>query len=239
MEKTEAFVHEDLGNGEIYKAVNTITGAIYIGQAKCFVRAKEKYIKHGMHRRWTQHLWEAKNKPTHGCTRLNKAILAYGEEKFIVEMIHKCPIDELNHWEKHYVTVYKSNTRTGGYNLTSGGDNYIRSEETLAKLSKTKRQQSKNNASKRDVEFVEKYSKLTIRSIDIKVIDNDKKKMTRIIINHINGRLDTGVRAQDSIDDAVERTYNICIQLVHKSRISLSKEVSDILSKIGKMREPP
>ena len=53
MEETEVFAHEDLNNGEIYKAVNTITGAIYIGQAKCFVKAKEKYIKHGTHRRWT------------------------------------------------------------------------------------------------------------------------------------------------------------------------------------------
>lgn len=239
MDEIEVFIHEDLNNGEIYKANNTVTGAIYIGQAKCFVRAKTKYIKHGTHRRWTQHLWEAKNKPTRGCTRLNKALLAHGEEKFTVEMIHKCPLIELNHWEKHYVELYQSNTRTGGYNLTSGGDNYIRSEETIEKLSKTKKQQSKNNAGQRDAKFVEKYSKLTIKSIDIKITDTDKKKMVGIIITHIGGKIDTGIRAQDSIDDAVRRVFDICIQLVDKSRISLSKRTSDILSKIGKLRELP
>ena len=154
-------------------------------------------------------------------------------------MIHKCSISELNHWEKHYVALYESKTRTGGYNLTSGGDNYIRSKETLEKLSKSQKQQRKNSAGIRDAAIVEKYSKLTITSIVIKVTDTEKKKMACIMINHTNGKLDTGIRAQDSIDDAVKRAYDICIQLVDKSKISLSKRASDILSKTGKMREPP
>jgi group I intron endonuclease len=141
---------EDINNGEIYKATNTVTGQTYLGQAKCFVKAKDKYIKHGTHRRWVQHVWEAKNKPNNGCTYLNKAILSYGEDKFIVEMIHKCPVDELNQWEKHYIALFKSNTREGGYNLTSGGDSYTRSEDTLKRLSEsTKKAIQEHSSAKR------------------------------------------------------------------------------------------
>jgi hypothetical protein len=91
----------------------------------------------------------------------------------------------------------------------------------------------------RDAAIVEKYSKLIITSITIKVTNTDKRKEVPIVITHSNGTINSSIRPQDSINDAVERAYNICLKLTDKSKISLSKRASDILSEIGKLRELP
>jgi hypothetical protein len=63
------------------------------------------------------------------------SIRKYGKDNFTIEAIYIAnSIDELNEKEKQYIAEFDS-LRPNGYNLTTGGLNYIRSEETKKKMS--------------------------------------------------------------------------------------------------------
>lgn len=101
--------------GIIYKVTNKINGKVYIGQSV------EVLIQ-----RKCRHTNDAKNGNGY---YLHRALRKYGVDNFKWEVIQICKdIDELNQQEAYFIALYDSmNT---GYNLTSGGENYIRSEKT-------------------------------------------------------------------------------------------------------------
>ncbi len=102
----------------VYKATNQENGKVYIGQTT-----------QSLHARKTSHIYNSNN----GCNYLlHRAIRKYGAENFKWEIIEVCKnINELNEREQYYILYYDS--INVGYNLTSGGLNFIRSEESKKK----------------------------------------------------------------------------------------------------------
>lgn len=105
----------------IYKATNKANDKIYIGQTiQPFSERKSR------------HICDAKNGSD---TYFARALRKYGTDGFTWEVIHVCKdINELNKQEIYYIAYYNS-FGEGGYNLTSGGENCIVSDETKQKLS--------------------------------------------------------------------------------------------------------
>ena len=109
----------------IYIITNQINRKVYIGQAKgC----------KGMFERQRGHLKafrRGRNSP-----HLQSAWDLYGADSFTFEVLLLCPPEECDHWEEHYISVFKSWLRDYGYNIkrTSEGPEAC-SDETRLKIS--------------------------------------------------------------------------------------------------------
>lgn len=102
----------------IYKVTNTINGKVYIGQTI-----------NSLSRRWNGHCGSRSK------SAISLAIKKYGKENFIIKEIDGAnSLTELNYLEEHYIYINNC-IAPNGYNLTNGGLNHIRSEETRKKLS--------------------------------------------------------------------------------------------------------
>lgn len=120
----------------IYKITNTVNGKVYIGQTT-----------YPLYHRWSAH----KQNTSH-CKYLGAAIVKYGEDKFKIEQIDTAEtFDELNEKEVYWIKFYDAQNREKGYNLRSGGDSSLHSEESKAKMSQTRKgkKQSKELIQKR------------------------------------------------------------------------------------------
>ena len=113
--------------GIIYIIRNAINDKKYIGQTLSHRKNHNRYRPFGYTGRFKDHISEALcNTKTKQCSYLNQAIRKYGPNVFTVELIEKCPIEELNEKEIYYISNYQS-LYPNGYNLTIGGKNmYIR-----------------------------------------------------------------------------------------------------------------
>jgi group I intron endonuclease len=94
----------------IYKIVNKINKKIYIGKSI------------NIEKRWKEHIRHSKEGHQSHNIPLHKAIIKYGKENFIFEVIQECDTDILNDLEKFYIKKYNSNNKKIGYNVTNGGD---------------------------------------------------------------------------------------------------------------------
>lgn len=109
---------------QIYKITNIINNKVYIG-----------LTVQGAKKRYLHHLYEARSNSTFP---IHNSIRKYGEDKFRLEVIETVNThEELKELEKFYISLYDSNNRQLGYNLTAGGDGTLgrfHSEETKAKI---------------------------------------------------------------------------------------------------------
>lgn len=110
-------------NGLIYVAECKVNGKRYVGQTVQKFEARQAH-----------HKWKTENNIEN--THFYNAIRKYGWDNFtwavIVEGVDN--MDSLNELEKYWIA--ELNTYNNGYNSTTGGDNYKRSEETKRKMSK-------------------------------------------------------------------------------------------------------
>ncbi len=134
----------------VYKATNQINGKVYIGQT---TRVLPQRISH--------HLWNANNNDNN---YFHNAINKYGIKNFKWEIIRICDnIESLNAFEQYYILYYDS--INSGYNLTSGGLNYIVSEKTKEKYRKRKFTK-------------EQRKKMSMVKIGVKLSNETKKRMS-------------------------------------------------------------
>ena len=106
----------------IYGVKNLVNNKWYIGQTVKTLR-----------KRMSDHISSKDNLYFH------KAIRKYGKEKFQWEILHETDdLDDLNKSEIFYIQYYDSLV-PNGYNLTTGGENYICSDETKRKMSESKK----------------------------------------------------------------------------------------------------
>jgi len=110
----------------IYKATNKINDKVYVGQT-----ISKLNIRINRHR----------NTAKKSDSLFSRAIRKYELKNFIWEVLCECQtIEELNEKEIYYIELYKS-FGENGYNMNSGGDNYIRkpfTEEHKAKIGASK-----------------------------------------------------------------------------------------------------
>lgn len=103
----------------VYKIVNLTNNKVYVGQTTM-----------SLQKRWHQHYSKQSN------TAISKAIKKYGKNNFTIGVIAKANnIDELNYRETYYIRLFNS-LAPNGYNLMSGGNNSIHSNESKQKMSK-------------------------------------------------------------------------------------------------------
>ena len=112
--------------GFIYKVTSPST-KMYIGQTR---RDPQK--------RWMQHCWSSST----GCTALKNAITKYGAENMKFEVVEECADAMLNDREEHWIKELNT-LAPNGYNLRSGGGvGESVSDETRARMSALKLQNS-------------------------------------------------------------------------------------------------
>ncbi len=107
--------------GEIYKITNIETNKVYIGQTMSHHKNHNKYRPFGYIGRYGEHLSVARNltKQQSVCYLYN-SMRVHGEDKFKIELLLRCHIDETDHWEIEKIKEYNS-IFPNGYNLTEGG----------------------------------------------------------------------------------------------------------------------
>lgn len=112
----------------IYKITNRVNGKVYIGQT---IRSLEH--------RWKQHCSKSS-----GCIYIHRAIQKYGKENFTVEQIDVASDrEELNKKEQYWIQHYDC-IAPKGYNMTTGGDNFERCDDSREKI--RKRQTGETNS---------------------------------------------------------------------------------------------
>jgi len=109
--------------GEIY-CITSPSGKKYVGQC---VKKLSSGKKRGYLSRWKEHITDSNTRDY--CRLLNSSIRKYSPENFTIEVLTECPIEELNYYEKYYISLLNT-IAPNGYNLTDGGNSCIQSKET-------------------------------------------------------------------------------------------------------------
>ena len=102
--------------GRIYIIRNTVNDKVYIGQTHVSIKL-----------RFQNHLSAARRGLDYV---IGKAIRKYGEDKFYVELLEECLIEELNEREKYWIKFFKATDNRFGYNMSIGG-NVVRTTKEL------------------------------------------------------------------------------------------------------------
>ena len=109
--------------GEIY-CITSPSGKKYVGQC---MKQLSNGRKHGYIGRWKEHIRDANYK--NNCRLLNASIRKYKPENFTIEILKECPLQDLNKYEKEYISSLNT-MKPYGYNLTDGGNVCKQSDET-------------------------------------------------------------------------------------------------------------
>jgi group I intron endonuclease len=109
----------------------------YIGQTRSHILNRGVYRVFGAHKRWTQHVTEAKkNAPKRQSWKLNNAIRKYGPEQFKVVELETCKLADADNRERALIALHS--TILHGYNIQYGGARGAKnSEESRAKATAT------------------------------------------------------------------------------------------------------
>lgn len=102
--------------GRIYIIRNTVNDKVYVGQTHVSIKL-----------RFQNHLSAARRGLDYV---IGKAIRKYGEDKFYVELLEECLIEELNEREKYWIKFFKATDNRFGYNMSIGG-NVVRTTKEL------------------------------------------------------------------------------------------------------------
>jgi group I intron endonuclease len=109
--------------GEVYLIENKINNHKYIGQTT------QGYLN-----RFQQHLRETQYGDS---SALHNAIRKWGEDNFKVELIETCDLDQLDEREIYWISFYNTFKSKEHYNMTSGGEGHLLSDEIKDKISDT------------------------------------------------------------------------------------------------------
>ena len=108
---------------------------LYVGQTKRYKKRMEEHQKEDS-----------------GCTAIAHAIQKYGWENMKqLRLIEGLTVDQANYWEEHYISIFanRNDSFHNGLNLTTGGDNYERSQTTRGRMSATHSAKRENHQAKK------------------------------------------------------------------------------------------
>lgn len=110
--------------GFIYKITNNINGKVYIGQT--IQPVKERWYRHCSNSNYLS----KQEKDMH----IKRAILKYGKQNFVIDVLEECPQEILDEREKYYISYY--NSYANGYNGTKGGQKGAKPLQTPEEIQK-------------------------------------------------------------------------------------------------------
>jgi group I intron endonuclease len=102
--------------GRIYIIRNTVNDKVYVGQTHVSIKL-----------RFQNHLSAARRGLDYV---IGKAIRKYGEDKFYVELLEECLVEELNEREQYWISFFEATNNRFGYNISIGG-NVVRTTKKL------------------------------------------------------------------------------------------------------------
>lgn len=143
--------------GVIYKYTNRINGKVYIGQTIDEVRRINNHKK------------------LYGDSLFHRALKKYGFDSFDYEVIERVDESQLDEQEIFWISYYKSNDRTFGYNLTTGGDG-LRGYRYTEEQRKRRSEQSKGNKSFTGHTHTEVYKQKMSDLFKGKTLSDETKK---------------------------------------------------------------
>jgi len=186
----------------IYKATNKLNGKNYIGQTTGNLNKR----KNRHYRDSLKNIYLSK---------FHYALKKYDKKDFDWSILCECKtLEELNEKEKFFIKEFDSFGKNG-YNLTNGGENYIRSEETKMKMS----QQRKGRI------LSENWKKnLSIAGKNKKVSDETKKKMS----DSLKGRECNWLKGKKLSDDTKKKMS--LSQIGNKNGIGNKNKFGKLLS---------
>jgi len=189
--------------GEIYKITNIKNGKCYIGQTRSHRLNHNKYRPFGHLGRFKDHIHEANSSKKNQCKYLNSAILKYGVDCFTCELIHNCPVNELDSQEQQFILQYNSKY-PNGYNLTNGGKGFTDiNSEFVWEVNQNPKQKS-NTLPKSD------YTKKLISDRLKSALDNrnQREKMMKLSQKqHLTKKYE--VFKNVSIDDDIDKYIHV------------------------------
>lgn len=113
-------------------------------------------------------------------TPIHRAMRKYGVDNFKLEIIENCSIEELDEKEKFYISLFKSNDREFGYNLSNGG------QKTFGLKGERHSQAKLTQEEVNEIKFLLKTTTLNSREIIAKY---PKVKSTDLISQINTGRI--------------------------------------------------
>jgi group I intron endonuclease len=149
---------------EIYKITCLENNKAYVGQTVSHILNTGKYRRYGMERRLRGHISEAFSKKKNQCHYLNNSIRKYGADKFEVELLDTCALENSDKLEEYYIKEHKT-MFPNGYNLKFGTVTTRLSEEGKQRVS--------------DGVYRFYKDKKFERFKDVKIIDDDISKYIR------------------------------------------------------------
>lgn len=171
----------------IYKITNKISGKAYIGQTV-----------QPLDRRWSKHCSLASS-----CHALNNAIKKYGKNNFTVETLYIAKnIEELSKKESYYIEYFNT-VSPNGYNLTSGGEIPVFSEECRKKMGEAKSGPNHPLWNKKHSEDTKK--KMSEAKIGKKHSDSSKIKMSEAKSSSVECRLKRKSALEARLQAAAEK----------------------------------
>lgn len=112
--------------GVIYKITNTVNGKAYVGQTSAT-----------LHRRWTEHKADARNRKAH--PYLHHAMLKHGYDNFTIEVIDQADTrEQLDAKEVEWIAKLRTTESRHGYNCTTGGGACFHGPSSRARLKGSK-----------------------------------------------------------------------------------------------------
>lgn len=114
-----------LEKGFVYCAFNKQNEKIYIGYTQTLLKNRIK-----------AHYWKAKNR-NDSENYFHNALKKYEKSDFEwFVLFESCELEKLKNKESEFISLFQSNQRELGYNLTSGGEQSYFNEEVCKKISK-------------------------------------------------------------------------------------------------------
>jgi len=189
----------------IYCFENIINRNKYIGQSQDVLKRQK------------EHLWALRNKKYQDSKYFQYAWNKYGENNFRFWVIEKCSIDLLSKREIYWIKKLHSHTSEGGYNISWGGEAFMRgshpSKKTIQKMilnhvGMTGKKHSEKTKKKQSISHMGENNPTVIDKKIILAVSNLLKKGIKVkdIVKATNAKRMTVYRTRDGY---YKRIYNI------------------------------
>lgn len=207
-----------MGNSGIYIIKNTSNNKIYVGQS-INTEARQQ-----------EHMRKLRNN-NHSNDYLQKSFNKYGEEVFDFIVIDRCPKEDLDKLESHYIEKYNSMDKNCGYNLKGGGHLPRLSESSKMKISETRKKRIADGTIKKmHIEFTEESiakmresSRIRWESEEERIkLSNAKSTVSRKTVEQIKEML----YKDETVERVIEKTGASEVIIKHIMNLRSQKHIA-------------
>jgi group I intron endonuclease len=141
------------------------SGKIYVGRT---INYRKRYNSYNLYKGKEQ-------------TKLKRSILKYGFEAHNMTVVLRCDVFELNFWEAFYIKLFDTFDGKFGLNLTSGGDCFLKSEETKKRI-------GESNKGRVISEEARKRASVTQKSLHSSLTKEEKEQRALALSKALKGK---------------------------------------------------